>query len=144
MSLVKLTSTETHDYCVVALPKEASDIVLSNEWLSFKVEGQRDFIPEIPGEILGVIGNGEFLGYEVVKELLGFEPEFMHEDQFIEILKEKGILVENPIEKPNIIEYIGLVFVPLDEAHESYQKYLKLWKEAESKLVKAVIIKVKK
>lgn len=152
MSLIKLTTTETHEYFAVPLPMDARKIYKENlagyyflhHECNIEDEGWREI--ESDFELLGVIGNGEDISQEIAQEVseatLGIKITHHPKDKpdYINWLKfkliEKGILVENPIEKPLPIK--GL------ENNMCYLDKLDDWQSYESKLVKAVILKIKK
>lgn len=172
MSLIKLTSTETHEYFAVPVPRDARHIARQrishgeNEGqysLSYQAQflDTKGFITKYVDVgvkqqfwILGVIGNGEKISQEIAQEIseatLGIKIIHHPKDKpdYINWLKfklgEKGILVENPFKKPKYIS-IGAACVGIEQQRmNEYSKNKAEWQSCESKLVKAVIIKVKK
>jgi hypothetical protein len=128
-----LSESQDYRYYAVVLPANAKDIRLVAETITWNIGNniygiETDWLRKL--KILGVIGKESGISEEVAKEVLGDDKCKAGLNNIFLLkfrLKEKGILIENPIPSPT-----G------KESHE------KLWQEHESKLVKAVIIKVKK
>lgn len=152
--MIKLTTTGTHEYFAVPVPASATTIqveknLAQTKW--FVYWGDKDKwdtirLPFECPELLGVIGNGEEISEELAISVLYEDyPSYEYDGgNALKVLKtllsEKGILVENPVQKP-----------ARDDNRKSHNKgdapyfnQLERWQSYESKLVKAVIIKVKK
>lgn len=148
--MIKLTTTETHEYFAVPVPKDATDIEQSHFHLFYELPNhiiEKSIYVGREFELLGVIGNGETISEDLAREIVltllndeTTEARFIvkktYSGNLIQILPSKGILLENPIECPRPIKG--------DTFNIKYGQKRKIWQSYESKLVKAVIIKVKK
>lgn len=123
------------------------------------VEGYRAIYPlgihAYSPEIIGVLVDGEEIPEEIAFEILydgckfqdgnikpftPFPPGAISELK--SLIKSKGILIDNPIDEPNKAEFIDPIWCRSGEC-KAYQDSVKEFESYESKLVKAVIIKVK-
>jgi hypothetical protein len=143
--MIIISENNEYRYCAACLPRDAENInaVYSTDGLIWLLFGNKGLI-ELPNnsKVLGVIGNREQISEELLDEL-GYNAMtvdgkiFPHPSDALEYdLKQKGILVDNPMSpKPKLKDVYSS-----KEWEEEFKKY----SEYESKLVKAVIIKVKK
>lgn len=155
--MIKLTSTETHEYFAVPVPKDATLIEVENGIIFYETpESRIEKSIHIDrkyknSELLEVVGQGSEISEDIAKEILGQDKcKAGLNDMFLLKfrLKDKGILVESPIKEPNrptfINAFCGQDHEVNDQIRDDYEKELSDWQSYESKLVKAVILKVKK
>jgi hypothetical protein len=149
--MILLSENQDYRYYAEEVPPTAENIRIEYEKLINKTylywrinwSNPTDWgVKEIPhnSEILGVIGKVP----EITKN---FQEVFPTIAQARRKMKELGILTENPIPKPEF----NYDFPPdgpsdsmLASAEHDFEERSIQWQEHESKLVKAVIIKVKK
>lgn len=160
--MIKLSETTTHEYFAVPVPRDATDIEQSHFHLFYELPNhiiEKSIYVGKEFELLGVIGNEDEISEEVAREIVegnnggcddtlwmdysapnhSFAPFACQtaKTSLVSLIASKRILVENPILYPLLKHY------PPQEEY-IYRRNLIDWQSYESKLVKAVILKIKK
>ena len=160
--MILLTSTPEYDYYAVPVPVKINHVWIDegenegesayNLMTDYAIHLMID--KKASPVILGVIGSGEQISEEVAQQILddgSYRPPLIAKNHYrtkiLRALNEKGILLENPIEKPKF-DYSFPPDGPSDSmlasAEEDYEQRFNNWQSYESRLVKAIILKVKK
>jgi hypothetical protein len=151
--MIVLSETSTHKYLGVSVPRDARGFTKTQDGEIVYLHGQwsSNYLSVIhhPFEsFLGVIGNGEEISEEAAGEIVNiYSPEQTvwmsgryFRDVLILLLSEKGLLVENPIEKPQFSALERISPAMQSEIQSKINNY----EYYESRLVKVVILKIKK